>query len=107
MARSVYVVRLEDRVWEESRQFREAKPHYPGRGGKGCCYVGQTGVEIDERFRQHKSGHRSSRLVKKYGRYLMRQKCLLDVTNSSAEACVLEAEVAQRLRRQGWAVWFN
>ena len=105
MARSVYVIRLKNQVWDDSSRFRKANPHYTARGGRGCCYVGQTGIDIDERFRQHKKGYKGSRIVKKYGRYLMRRKCRTDVTEKSDEACALEAQVAERLRSQGWAVW--
>jgi hypothetical protein len=48
----VYVVVLEDTVWNEAR-FRRANPDY--RFDKPCVYVGMTGLDPDLRFDRHKA----------------------------------------------------
>lgn len=49
----VYVVELDDRVWNEPR-FRKANPDY--RHAKHCVYLGMTGLDPDLRFDKHKAG---------------------------------------------------
>lgn len=49
----VYVVALDDAVWNEAR-FRRANPDY--RFDKPCVYVRMTGLDPDLRFDRHKAG---------------------------------------------------
>jgi len=102
--RSVYVIRLQDEVAQDTR-FREANPDY--RDGKPCVYVGETGLSVDERFRNHLAGHRASRWVTKFGRHLIRRRCRIEVATNAEEAHAQEAALAARLRRRGWGVWSN
>lgn len=98
----VYVIRLDDAVLQEPK-FAAANPqHVPG---KPCVYVGMTGLSPDERFENHKRGHKANRYVKKYGLYLMRRKFrhLNPLTYEAAQE--LEVQLAERLRRRGFAVW--
>lgn len=69
-----------------------------------------------ERFMQHKTGYinkkghkLSASIVHKYGTYL--RPSLYDHINLKAmtrqEALTMEEKLALKLRRQGYAVWFN
>ena len=84
-------------------------PHYRRRVlfGKPCVYVGQTALDPEERFRQHKSGHKAARIARKYGMYLMASayEHLNPVPASEAEE--REEALALRLQRKGWAVWWH
>ena len=68
-----------------------------------------------ERFRQHKTGHRSkkgykisSNIVEKYGLYLRPSLYMhIDPFLSRDEALTAETGIAMELRRSGYAVWFN
>ncbi len=64
----VYVVALDDRVWNEP-SFRKSNPDYAL--GKPFVYVGMTGLDPDLRFDKHKAGIQSNRFVFKYGLRLM------------------------------------
>ena len=108
----VYVIELSRRVFNEHRRFREANPQYNGM--LQCLYVGMTSKSPEERFRQHKTGHRnakghdiSSSIVRKYGLYL-RPSLYQDIGPlSRAEALEVEKGLALELRRKGYAVWTN
>lgn len=112
IAYTVYVIELSRKVFTEDRKFREANPQY--NGVLECLYVGQTGKTPQERFLQHKTGHRnakgrklSSNIVEKYGRYL-RPSLYQDIGPlSRAEALEVERGLALELRRKGYAVWTN
>lgn len=104
MTHNVYVVRLDEAVLEQ-KDFRDANPqHDPS---KPCVYVGMTGLEPDERFRNHKAGRKASRKVKRFGRYLMRRQFERFNPMSFEEACTIECQLADRLRKKGFAVWQN
>ena len=61
---SVYVVLLEDRVGK----YRKVRDENPQRDAeKPCVYVGMTGINPKERFKNHKAGYKASGYVKKYG----------------------------------------
>src|SRR5260221_719045 len=64
----VYVVALDDTVWNEAR-FRRANPEY--RFERPCVYVGMTGLDPDLRFDRHKAGIQSNRYVRDYGLRLL------------------------------------
>ena len=99
---SVYVIALDKAVLNKKR-FREANPYYIE--GKPCVYVGSTGLTPDERFRNHKLGHKRSRYTHKNGMYL-RRKLYEDLNPMTHEqACEEEVELAKRLRSRGYAVW--
>jgi hypothetical protein len=90
----VYVVELDDTVGPRRN------PRYPS------VYVGQSAVPPEERFRQHKDGHRASRYVRKHGKYL--RPGLYRHFNPMAtreEAVAMEQELARRLRNRGYTVY--
>lgn len=86
----------------KSKRFRDANP----QGGDECLYVGSTAHSAEHRFAQHMRGEKSNRgWVTKYGEQL-RQDLATGVEYASrAEAEQAEAELAEALRRQGFAVW--
>jgi hypothetical protein len=99
---SVYVVELDRDVLNEHR-FRQANPGYDGHSP--CVYVGMTGLAPEERFRNHKLGHKGNRFVELYGLRLLPQvyACFNPMPYRGAQA--MERELAQDLRDRGWAVW--
>jgi hypothetical protein len=90
----IYVVELADAA---GRRRRRDRP---------CLYVGQTVVTPEERFAQHRRGHKASRVVRRHGRRL--RPDLYDglpLLASREAALVLEARVAAELRSRGYRVF--
>jgi GIY-YIG catalytic domain len=90
----VYVIQLDDAVGKRDN------PRYPP------VYVGQSARPPRERFEQHKSGHRASRVVRKHGKWLRWR--LFDRYNplpSRQAAEDAERELASRLRAKGYTVY--
>ncbi|MFT4525971.1 MAG: putative GIY-YIG superfamily endonuclease [Bacteroidia bacterium] len=110
---TVYVIELNRKVFNEHRKFREANPQF--NGVLECLYVGMTSKTPQERFKQHKTGHRnkkghklSSNIVEKYGAYL-RPSLFNHIgpIKTRAEALKMEEQLALELRRKRYAVWFG
>lgn len=101
-AHHVYVVLLDDRVWNEP-SFRKANPDHTL--GKPCVYVGMTGLDPDLRFDKHKAGIQSNRFVFHYGLRLL--PALYAVYNPMPyeAAREMEVELAIGLREAGYGVW--
>lgn len=107
----VYVIELDKQVWRDDSKFRSANPHFKG----GCClYVGMTSHTPQERFWKHKTGalskkgHKiSSKIVEKYGKFL--RPSLYSGFNplTRSEATQLEKNLANSLKKRGYAVWWN
>ena len=101
----VYVIGLNKEVLN-IRKFREANPEYVE--GKPCVYVGQSYLTPEERFEQHSNGVRSNRFAKKYGKYLHRRLFeKLNPLSSRDEALQAEEDLALRLRKRGYGVWWG
>ena len=98
----VYVVELDDRVWNEAR-FRRANPDH--RIGHPCLYVGMTGLDPDLRFDRHKAGIQANRYVRDYGLRLLPQLYAMYNPMPYAGACEMEIELAIGLREAGYGVW--
>ena len=98
----VYVVELDDRVWN-SGKFRRCNPDYVM--GKPFVYVGMTGLDPDVRFDKHKAGIQANAFVKDFGERLM--PTLYERYNpmSYKEAQALEVELAIALQARGYGVW--
>lgn len=96
------MIRLNDAVLNVQR-FREANPSH--KPGKPCYYVGMTGLSPEERFANHKTGHKDCPLVRDYGLHLARKKFKAIPILSHADALRKEVEYANLLRSQGYAVW--
>ena len=101
---NIYVIELDKQVLEK-RKFREANPDYVDNSP--CVYVGMTSKTPEERFEQHKSGYRSSRIVKQFGIQLKPRQYQSLNPMSRDEAAEMEFEKARRLRKKGWGVWVN
>ena len=101
---NVYVIRLSKEVLN-NRKFREANPQY--NPIKPCVYVGMTGLSPEERFLNHKAGHKANRFAKKYGQQLIPRLYLKYNPMSYDDAVIKEKWLAQRLRNKGYAVWQN
>ena len=100
----IYVIELDKQVLEK-KKFREANPDYVA--GSLCVYVGMTSKTPEERFEQHKSGYKSSRIVKQFGIRLKPRQYQSLNPMSRDEAAEMEFEKARRLRKKGWGVWVN
>lgn len=96
---------MQNRVWDKSKDFRDANPGY--RKGKPVVYVGSTAKSIDERVADHLAGGMTSnRFVKKYfKRKMTREYADLPVYTDRNEAEAREEEKANELRARRWGVW--
>ena len=105
MPYNVYVIELDKEVLV-SKKFREKNPHVNPR--LACFYVGQTTHDPVTRLKQHKSGYKANRFVKKYGLRLVPK--IFSHFNPIArreEAERIEQWVALKLREKGHGVWSN
>ena len=98
----VYVIELDPAVLGEKR-FRERNSHC--RAGMPCVYVGMTGLTVEQRFDNHRRGHKGSRLVKQYGRRLRPDLFAHVGPMPFAAAQQMEVCLAEDLRKRGHAVW--
>ena len=112
LSHNVYVIELSRRVWDESKKFRTANPQYKGK--RECLYVGMTAHSPNERFTKHIKGHRnkkghkvSSRVVEKYGLYLRPSLYKGFNPMTREDAARLERQLAESLKKRGYAVWWN
>lgn len=108
----VYVVELSKQVWTDDHKFRAANPHF--MGVRECLYVGMTGTTPQERFKKHKTGAKSKKgfkisswYVEKYGLFL--RPSLYEQYNplSYKDAKLMEERLANLLKKEGFAVWWN
>ena len=97
----VYVVLLDPAVGK-IRTVRVANPDRDRK--KPCVYVGMTGVSPEERFQNHKAGHKASHYVQTYGVRLLPE--LFEHLNPMPfeAACQMEKELSEELRDQGYTV---
>jgi hypothetical protein len=101
----VYVLRLQNRVWEESPKFQKRNRQY--RKGKPVVYVGSTGKSIDERVADHLGGGKTSNsFVKRFFKGKM-PKEFNGIRPRKSRAAIekREARKAEELRERGWGVW--
>jgi hypothetical protein len=101
----VYVIGLDLSVLE-NKKFLKKNPQYID--GMPCVYVGQSAHTPDVRFAQHREGYKSSSFPKKFGLYLRNK--LFEKVNplaSREEALVAEEQLAKKLIRRGYGVWWN
>ena len=98
----VYVVELDDRVWNQAR-FRKANPDH--NLGMPFVYVGMTGLDPHLRFDKHKAGIQANRFVLDYGLRLL--PALYEVYNPMPYEAArdMEVELAIALREAGYGVW--
>lgn len=98
----VYVVELDDRVWNNGR-FRRANPDY--QLGKPFVYVGMTGLDPDIRFDKHKAGIQANSFVRSFGLHLL--PALYERYNPMTyeDARLMEVDLGIMLRKAGYGVW--
>ena len=99
---SVYVVELDDRVWNHAR-FRRANPDW--QLGRPFVYVGMTGLDPDLRFDKHKAGIQASNFVMAYGLRLLPKLYERFNPMSYEQARDMEVELGIALRARGYGVW--
>jgi hypothetical protein len=105
MPYNVYNIELDKEVLK-SRKFRKRNPHLNPK--LACYYVGQTYLDPDIRFQQHKDGYKANRFVRKYGFRLQRKKSQkYNPINTREEAEKNEQQLANKLRVKGHGVWSN
>jgi hypothetical protein len=78
---------------------------HPRAKGREAFYVGMTGLPVEERFANHKLGHRSARVVHKYGVELAREWYEDIPAMSYEEAAQAEPTLADDLRDLGYLVF--
>ena len=98
----IYVIELDREVLSD-RKFQEANPQY--LCDKPCVYIGMTGRTPEERFKQHKTGYKANKYVRKYGLRLRPRLYAYHNPMTYEEAKAMEVEKARRLRNRGYAVW--
>lgn len=98
----VYVIELDDRVWNIGR-FRRANPDY--QLGKPFVYVGMTGLDPDVRFDKHKAGIQSNSYVRRFGLRLLPGLYTMYNPMPYEGARDMEVELGIALREAGYGVW--
>ena len=98
----VYVVELDDRVWNVGR-FRRCNPDY--RMGMTVVYVGMTGLDPDLRFDKHKAGIQANVFVRDYGVRLLPDLYTVYNPMPYRAAVEMEVELGIALREKGYGVW--
>ena len=101
---SVYVIGLEAAVLK-NRRFRAANPGYVK--GSPSVYVGATGLSPEERFANHKSGHKANWYAQKFGEGLLPDLFTHLNPMTHQRALATEIALADELRHDGFAVWQN
>ena len=102
LAHNVYVIELDPAVLDE-RRFRARNPNYVE--GMPCVYVGMTGLTVEERFANHRAGHKSNRYAHRYGLRLLPglYACFNPMPYEAARR--MEQDLADELQEKGYAVW--
>ena len=75
--------------------------HDPAQNGRWGLYVGQTSLDPDLRFDQHKSGYKSSRAAKRFGVCLLPELVAHLNPVNGPESLDLEAALADTFRAAG------
>ena len=101
----LYVIEL-DKAVGKSIKFRKQSPKFIL--GNRCFYVGQSAKAPLLRFKQHKQGYKSNIFARRFGLKLVPE--FYDKYNpipSRKDAEELEVYVSNKLRKEGYGVWFN
>ena len=77
----------------------------PKGDGKAGYYVGLTGLTPEERFRNHKSGVKAARLVRRYGERLVPRLYAHLNPMPYEKAKRMEELLADSLRKRGYQVF--
>lgn len=77
----------------------------PRGDGRPGYYVGMTGLTPEERFRNHKSGRKAARIVKRFGERLVPRLYSHLNPMSYEKAKTMEVWLADSLRKRGYQVF--
>ena len=77
----------------------------PRGDGRPGYYVGMTGLAPEERFRNHKSGRKAARIVKRFGERLVPRLYGHLNPMSYEKAKTMEVWLADSLRKRGYQVF--
>jgi predicted GIY-YIG superfamily endonuclease len=77
----------------------------PKGDGKAAYYVGMTGLTPEQRFQNHKNGHKAAHVVNRCGERLVPR--LYEHLNPMpyAKAVEMEVSLADSLRKRGFVVY--
>ena len=100
----VYVIELDELVLKDKGFVRANPDRDPYLS---CLYVGMTGLNPKQRFKNHKAGYKANKYVRKYGLHLLPSLYEFYNPMSYTQAQAKEKELAEELRAQGYAVWQN
>ena len=98
---NVYVVLLDAAVAAHPSVLRANPRRDPA---KPCVYVGMTGLDPEERFANHKRGHKSAWTVRKYGIRLLPEMYACFNPMPFHIAAEMEQGLAADLRAEGYTV---
>ena len=98
----VYVVQLDPGVLAVKKFLQK---NLQCQDGKPPLYVGMTGLTPEERFKNHKAGHKANKYVRDYGICLRPDIYQRYNPMTYEQAAAIEAVLADDLRREGHAVW--
>ncbi|MBO9652238.1 MAG: hypothetical protein J7605_27335 [Variovorax sp.] len=98
----VYVIELDDRVWNAAR-FRRVNPDY--KLGMPFVYVGMTGLDPDVRFDKHKAGIQANAFARDFGLRLLPALYAMYNPMPYEAAREMEVELGIALREAGYGVW--
>jgi len=101
---NVYVIELDDRVLAD-KKFLAANPQCQKGVDTIPLYVGMTGLAPEQRFENHRNGHKSCRYVKKYGIRLLPDMYARYNPMNYKKAVEMEKSLAEKLRGEGYVVW--
>lgn len=102
--RWLYAILLDFAVMKVPRVVAQ-NPTYDRMAGKVCLYVGSTANPPEVRWEQHRTGYKSSSIVRKYGKSLLPDFCVQLETTDSVIAEREEAWYAAALRERGYGVY--
>ena len=77
----------------------------PRGDGKAGYYVGMTGLTPEERFQNHKQGHKSAGVVRRFGERLVPRLYAHLNPMPYAKAKDMEVTLAESLRKRGFTVY--
>ena len=98
---NVYVILLKPDAARHSKVLQQNPKRDSSRP---CVYVGMTGLTVDQRFLNHRNGHKSSWVVRKYWDRLLPE--FYEHLNAMPykAAAQMERDLAEDLRNQGYTV---
>jgi hypothetical protein len=77
----------------------------PRGDGKAGYYVGMTGLAPEERFHNHKAGHKAAGVVRRFGERLVPRLYAHLNPMPYAKAQKMEVMLADSLRKRGFTVY--